>query len=405
MSKPPSTLPSGVRVTDILTVSQFAVIFPIKAILEILEERNLSTIRERHLPNEFVVYFVMMLALFRDCNHREVFRCVAETFCRLRGKRSKDIVIPSSAALSKARDRIKDESLEALFHQCAVPRGKANHKGIWYRQWRKMAIDGSLIDVENTQANREFGFATNQHQTSAGNPQVRFVSLMEVGSHLFIAAKQGGYHDGELALAKALLPHFQPNMICLADRNFYSFDFFKQVTETGAKLLFRVQRGSKFDQLKQFDDNSFLVHIFAATDTKRQYPLRARLIQYKVTGASKETIFLITNILDPVAAPAHELASLYHERWEYEGALDELKTHLNAGSLTLRSKKPTLVKQELWGMLMAHYVVRSTMYDAAELANIDPDGLSFTHTVHVIQRALVRSASDFPPSTDAEESD
>jgi hypothetical protein len=401
MPKTATLLPSGVRTTDTLTVTQFAATFPVDTINEVLEELGCGTVRVRHLPNEFVIYFVMMLALFRDCSHREVYRCVALALNRLMGKGSTKIFIPSASALSQARSRVKDERLKRLFHKLAVPVGKVGEKGVWYRRWRKMAIDGCLVNAEDTPSNRKtFGRATNQHTTIGGAPQLRFVSLMEIGTHLFVGAAMGGYYDGETSLAKEVVSFLKPDMICMADRNFYSFDIFKQITDRGAAVLFRLQKGMSFASDKQLEDDSHLITIYSSTDTKKSEGIKARLIQYKMIGSpTKEAIFLITNILDAKEAPANELAALYHERWEYENALDELKTHLNAKSIVLRSKTPELVKQELWGMLMTHYVIRSTMYQAASREKLDPDRLSFTHTVRVVKRTLVKSASGFSPST------
>jgi hypothetical protein len=399
MPKKPSTLPSGLRATDVLTATQFAATFPIDSVNLALEQHERGTIRVRQLPNELVVYFVMMLSLFRDCSHKEVFRCVAVALNRLVGKSEGDVSIPSAAALSKARDRVGSEPLETLFHQFAQPLGQAGQKGIWYRRWRKIAIDGSLLETDATPANRQyFGSPTNQHQTVSRSPQTRLVSLMEIGTHLFFGAAIGSYYDGEVRLAEKLVPLLRKDMICIADRNFFGFKFFNEVSKTGAALLIRIQRGMSYTSEKMLCDGSHLITIHACKDAKRANGLKARLIQYDVIGAKKrEPIYLVTNILEPEEAPAQELAALYHERWEIESALDELKTHLNAKALVLRSKTPKLVLQELWGMLMTHYVIRKAMYEAASHADLDPDELSFIHSVRVIKRALVSSTGDFFP--------
>ncbi len=90
-------------------------------------------------------------------------------------------------------------------------------------------------------------------------------------------------------------------------------------------------------------------------------------------------------------------AALYSERWEIETALDELKTHLRGSKIVLRSKTPALVKQEFYGLMMAHYAIRGLMHEAALKADQDPDRLSFIHTVRVIRRKLDRAAA-IPPS-------
>jgi hypothetical protein len=123
-----------------------------------------------------------------------------------------------------------------------------------------------------------------------------------------------------------------------------------------------------------------------------------RVIEYglrDVPGA--EPIYrLITTILDPKLVPAKELAPLYHERWEIDTALDELKIHLRGAQVVLRSKAPELVKQEFYGLLMAHFASRGLMHEAALQADEDPDRLSFVHAVHVVQRRMPRSVA-IPP--------
>ena len=80
--------------------------------------------------------------------------------------------------------------------------------------------------------------------------------------------------------------------------------------------------------------------------------------------------------------------ALYQERWEIETALGELKTHLRGRRRVLRSKTPELVRQEFYGLLLAHFAVRSLMHEAALKAKRDLDELSFTHAVRVIKRKI-----------------
>ncbi len=402
MAKPPSELPSGVRVTDIFTVLNFAVIFPVKEIARILEECGCGTKRERNLPSEYVVFFVMMLSLFRNCNHREVYRCVAEAIYMLRNIKKAKIVIPTASALSQARSKLGDIPFQKLFHSCVKPVATLEDRSSYFKRWRVVAIDGSTLHVEDTPKNRtEFGSPTNQHG-AASNPQLRFVSLLETGTRLFFATAIGGYRSGESTLAHSLVGFLKPDMLCLADRNFYSFELFKAVDETGGALVWRLQKGLTLIPERRLQDGSYLTTIFSSKDLEKINPLPARIVQYKVTGGSTEKIFLITNILDPNQASAQELGNLYHHRWEHEIALNELKTHLNAKAFALRSKTPKLARQELWGILMTHYVIRKTMYDAAVESGLDPDRLCFTHSVRVIQRALVKATSDFSPSENME---
>lgn len=397
MPKPPLNLPSGVRTTDLLTATQFASVFTLEIVDAVLKRFDKESQRERMLTNDLVVYFVMMLALFRNCNQREVFRIVAMAFAQFK-KKKKKIEIPSAPALVKARARVGYEVMKEVFHSGVKITGSPEIPGCYFKDWLIMAVDGCTMEVSGTEDNvGEFGQPKNQHRTASPLPMLRFVGLMEVGAHLFQRIELGNYSDGEITLAKKLVESIKPDMLILADRNFFSFDLFNAIDAQGAAFVCRIQRGMKFGPERSLSDHSALVTIYSSDDRNKLNGKQARLIQYRPAGSDKnQVIFLLTNILDPGKASAEELAHLYHERWEYENALDELKTHLCDASLTMRSKTPDLVKQEFWGTQMTYYVIRHTMFLAAANRHLDPDRLSFTHTVKVISRTLVR-ASDFPP--------
>jgi IS4 transposase len=104
-----------------------------------------------------------------------------------------------------------------------------------------------------------------------------------------------------------------------------------------------------------------------------------------------------TTILDEEKAPVIDLAALYHQRWEIEGAFVELNVHLRGPRAVLRSKTPDLVRQELYGLLLAHFAVRALMHEAALAAELDPNDLSFVHSVRVIRRHAM-TATSFSPS-------
>ena len=152
---------------------------------------------------------------------------------------------------------------------------------------------------------------------------------------------------------------------------------------------------------QRLPDGSYWSRIYAGERDWRHQAngVRVRVIDYHLQGlAEAEPIYrLVTTVLDPSAAPAQELAALYHERWEIETALDELKTHLRGAQIVLRSKTPDLVRQEFYGLLLAHFAVRGLMHEAALKADEDPDRLSFLHAVRVIRRKLPTYGA-IPPS-------
>jgi len=201
--------------------------------------------------------------------------------------------------------------------------------------------------------------------------------------------------------AHGVLPAFRPGMLCLADRYFFGYALWRAAAATGADLLWRVRSNLRLPRATVLADGSYLCVVYPSEKDRRHATngVQVRVVEYRLEGvADAEPLYrLVTTILDEAQAPAADLAALYHERWEIEGALAELKTQLRGAQVVLRSKTPDLVRQEFWGLLLAHFAVRGLMHEAALRADEDPDRLSFLHTVRVVRRKLPLLAA-FPPS-------
>ena len=209
-----------------------------------------------------------------------------------------------------------------------------------------------------------------------------------------------GCSTSEIALSKAVLSNLKKGMLCLADRNFFGFQMWKQAADTGADLLWRVKMNALLPCEKRLSDGSYLCRIYASAGDKRKKRdgVVVRVIEYQLEGVqNSEPIYrLVTTILNDDHAPAEQLAALYHERWEIETVFDELKTHLRGARIILRSKTPDLVRQEFYGLMMAHFAVRGLMHEAALSVSEDPDRISFLHTVRVVRRKMA-AFSAIPP--------
>jgi IS4 transposase len=220
---------------------------------------------------------------------------------------------------------------------------------------------------------------------------------------VLFGSQMADYGTGEITLAKAVLQSLQRGMLCLADRQFFGFELWNLARTTGADLLWRIKKNMRLARDEPLSDGSYLSHIYPSErDWRRKTNgVKVRVIDYRLDGVpDAEPIYrLVTTILDHNKAPAVELAALYHERWEIETALDELKTHLRGAKIVLRSRTPDLVRQEFFGLLMAHFAIRGLMHEAALKADDDPDQLSFTHTVRVIRRKLARFPAISPSAT------
>jgi Insertion element 4 transposase N-terminal/Transposase DDE domain len=400
MARTVAALPAGSRITDYISLGVIAKFFPLEKIREALEETKRTSLRERDLPAHVVVYYVIALALYMRSSYREVLRCLLEGVQWLLDP-SVTVKVAGKSGISQARTRLGYEPLKKLYDTIVGPIAERRTKGAWYRQWRLVSLDGSTLDVADTKENeRAFG-RPGASRGSSAYPKIRFVGLLETGTHVLWAAQVGKYAKDEITLARDVVTALQKGMLCLADRFFPGYELWRKAAQRGADLLWRVRGNARLDMDRRLADGSYLSRIYRSTSDRRNQRngIGVRVIEYRLQGVpGAEPIYrLITTILDPKLAPAKELAALYHERWEIETALDELKTHLRGAQIVLRSKTPELVKQEFYGLLMAHFAIRGLMHEAALQADEDPDHLSFLHTVRVVQRRMARYVA-IPPS-------
>jgi hypothetical protein len=399
MARTAMTMNAGGRIAEHLSVGVLARSYPRERIRDILDRMGLQSKRVRDLPSEALVYYVIALGLFMAVSTGEVLRCLVEGLQWLGGARTK-LKVAGKAAISQARSRLGAGPLKALWEESAVPMAREGQPGGFYRGLRLVCIDGSTLDVPDTGENLARFGRQDSSRGQAAFPQLRFVSLCENGPHAIFAARMGPYRVHETTLAADLLSQLQPGMLCLADRLYSIFPLWKKAAATGAALLWRTRSNADLPVEEVLADGSYLSRIYPSEKAKRkkQGGISVRVIEYELEDVENaEPLYrLITTLLDPHAAPAQELATLYPQRWEIEVTLDEFKTHLRGGQVVMRSKTPELIEQEFYGMMLAHRAVRSLMNEAALRQNIDPDQLSFTHSIRVIRRKLA-TAPTLPP--------
>jgi hypothetical protein len=332
------------------------------------------------------------------------------------GSWDQDWKVPSTSAITQARQRLGAGPLRELFHRAAVPVAGLGTTGAWLRGRRLMALDGTSFDVPDTSANvAAFGKMGSGPKVSAF-PKLQVVSLSECGTHAQVAAAMGSCRTGERELAAQLTGPVDEDMLITADSGFYSWQLWDLFAAAGAALCWRVGAAVPLPLVRRLPDGSYLALIFApgATATRKAALLaaarageqidqdRARIVraaEYTVPdrgGEDSELICVITTLLDPAQLTAAEMAFAYHQRWEHESGLDEIKTHLRAAGGILRSQSPELVEQEMWGILLAHYAIRELMCRAADEAGRDPDQVSFIRTVRLVRRQIDDPAA-FPP--------
>ncbi|HVC91867.1 MAG TPA: IS4 family transposase [Acidobacteriaceae bacterium] len=400
MARTVAELPPGTRITDYISLGVITRTFPVSSIGSVLSKTGTASVRQRDLPAQVVVYYVIALALYMQSSYREVLRCLLEGVQWLRDP-SINVRVAGKSGISQARTRLGWEPLRQLHDELVKPVAVRSTRGAWYRTWRLVSLDGSTFDVADEKANEDAFSRPGASRGASAYPQIRFVSLVENGTHVLFGSQMDGYRTGEITLAKAVLPRLRKGMLCLADRNFFGFELWQQAQSTGADLLWRMKKNMRMAAEKHLPDGSYLSHVYPSERDWRHKTNGQvlRVIDYRLEGIEgAEPIYrLATTILDPAKAPAEELAALYHERWEIETAFDELKTHLRGAQIVLRSKTPDLVRQEFYGLLMAHFAIRGLMHEAALKADEDPDRLSFLHAVRVIRRKMAVYGA-IPPS-------
>jgi hypothetical protein len=392
------------RLADLMNIGVLTTQFPMSQVRVILEQTGRGSKRVRDLPAHTLVYYIIALGLFRSVATQEVLRVLQEGLKEIapsprKKQLPKKVKTAGAPAISQARKRLGVEPLRQLYEQVVQPVATEKTEGAFYRKWHLVAMDGFTLEVPDTEANRAaFSRPESPSGGESAYPRIRGVGLVEVGTHVLFGAALDSYAVGEITLAREVVPRLQKGMLCLADRYFPGYPLWKQATQTGAELVWRVREKIRFDVEQRLPDGSWISRFRPNREKGKPpgEPIPVRVIEYRIQG-KEETIRILTSILDWRAAPADELAELYHERWEFETALDEFKTHLRGARTVLRSQTPDLVKQEVYGILLAHFALRGLMHQAALRGGRDPDRVSFTHTVNVVRRTLPRFA-DLSPS-------
>jgi len=303
----------------------------------------------------------------------------------------------SDSGLSGRRQVLGSQGLQALFEErCQVLATPQSMPSAFFGRYRLMAIDGTLFHVADTKANASsFGRSSNQYGPGA-YPQVKCVLLAECGSHAVVGLEMDRYDVSEVHGAYRLLEQVGPDTLLLVDAGLISGAFIEQVRALRAHLLGALEAGA-WEQPKRarhLSDGSVLAWVRPSHGSvyRQRRGMWVRIISYRVTdarlGEPGKVYRLVTTLLNPRIAPAHTLIELYHERWEIELVIDEIKTHERAQRKVLRSKTPAGVRQELYGIYLAHYAVRALLAASAIEAEVDPDRLSFTEGLFELTEML-----------------
>lgn len=348
----------------------------------ILRQTGRQSFRRRRLPADAVARLVVALGLFADLS-------VPQVWSRLHP--ASDVPDPVESAFSQARVRLGAPPLRRLFEEVARPMATHQTVGAFYNGWRLMGLDATNLDLPDTPANaRAFG-RPGTARAAGAFPQLRLLALCELGTRAICGLVIKPGRRNERAMVPALLGSLGPGMLLLWDRGFFGYPMVRRVVEAGAHLLARAPAGLALEPAARLPDGSYLAALRPPRGSAG-VPLTVRVIEYTHDDPGRpgrgERHRLITDLLRPEDLPAAEAPVVYHERWEEELAFGELKTHLSGRAVPVRSQTPALVVQEVYGLALAHYVIRRVLHDAAVTANVDPDRLSFLNALRVVQARL-----------------
>jgi hypothetical protein len=385
------------RLPDRISIGVLAKTFTNDLLDEVIDEADVREVRFRLLPARLMMVFTLACWLFMRSGYGLVMSKLADSHAVV-GRGWGNWEVPTTGPISRAKARLGAEPLRLLFHRVSGPAGKASTPGVFYRDLRVLSVDGFTLDLPDTEENEEFfGRGSNGSATPNPYPQLRALVLAESGTRSLLGAAYGPYHTGEQTLMDDLLPVLGPGMLLLGDRNFASWQLWRTVAATGVALCWRMSASFTLPIRTVLLDGTY--HSELRPPRKKDGPpIVVRVIEYTVitendAGEQVSELFcLATTLLDPDDAPAADLAGLYHDRWQAETGIGDLKTTQRGGpEVVLRSKTPAMVAQEFWAMLCVYQAVRDLVGHAAG-PRLDPSRISFTRALEAARDSVTRAA-------------
>jgi hypothetical protein len=365
----------------------------IDAILEVLK---LTELRVRKLTMVVTIWLCIAMNLYTEESIDDVMIKLVAGPRFLRP--INDIEVAGASAICQRRQQLGVAPMVALFREVCRPMASAQTQDAFLFGLRLMAIDGTVEDVADTPANASyFGRHTGSGRGASAFPQMRCVYLAECGTHAICDGGAWPYKTSERIGGLRVLRSVGANMLVMWDRGFHSFDMCARCSRQKAAFLGRIPAGVLFTPISRLPDGSYLAYLRPSDHKRRRKDERllARIIEYTLDDPARtghrERHRLVTSLLDPGLYPAHDLAVAYHERWEVEITIDETDTHQRRPLRPFRSRTPLGVLQEFYGLLLAHYIIRASMHEAALQAKVAPDRLSFVHSVRILRTAVFQA--------------
>lgn len=392
---------AGERLPDRISIGVLTRTFPARLLDEVIDAAGVRQQRYRLLPARLMMVFTLACWLFMRCGYGLVLAKLTDAHALDEGGWGRWRA-PSTGSITKAKAKLGAKPFELLFAKIAKPSDAEATPGAFWRGLRVVTVDGFTLDVPDTPANAEH-FSRGGNGSSSKNPypQLRALVLAEAGTRSLLAAAHGPSSTGEQTLARDLLSALGPGMLLLADRNFASYALWKAAAATGADLCWRMSASFRLPVRHVLSDGTYISEL-RPPRKKDGPPIRVRVIEYSVITTDEqgqqvsELFALATTLLDPQRFPAIELAGRYHDRWQAETGIADLKTTIRGGpEVVLRSKTPAMVAQEFWAMLCVYQAVRDFIGHAAP-TGLDPGRISFKHAVEAARDSTTWALSPQP---------
>ena len=341
----------------------------------------------KRVPMQLAIWFVVGVGLFSSDAYRQIFRWLTPL----------GTTVPGSSTLTEVRKRVGYELIEKLYLLTVRLLGTAKNQIGFYQGMRLMGVDGFTLNLFDSKENRKHFGRPKNGRCYGPFPQARCVALCELGTHVMWRTSIGKYSQGEQSLLKKLFRFVTSEMLVLLDRNFLSFEIAREITSQKANFLIRCKSNRVLPVLKRLSDGSYLSRIYASQYDQKmdRNGIDVRVIEYTLDDPNRvgsgELHRLVASLLDHRVHPADQLIMLYHQRWEAELAFDELKTHLTERAV-LRSQRPDGVLQEIYALLISHFIIRKISFDASMKANVQPRRISFTATYKILKSKLLEAS-------------
>ena len=346
---------------------------------EALATTGTATLRRRRLPAERAVWLILGMAVLRDWSITGLVNQLELAMPTSRGERT---VAPST--IVKARARLGADPMELLFTRSGDEWGHASADRHRWRGLALYAVDGTTLRVPDSDENREhFGsHVAGGDRGISGYPLLRAVVVMAVRSHLIVAAAFGPYGTDERTYARSLWSSIPDHSLVLVDRNYLQANVLVPLVTQGVDRhwITRTKSTTEYRLIRHLGPGDDLVELEVSREARKKDPslpthFDARAIRYERKGYPPQC--LLTSMVDAERFPAAEVRALYHERWEIELGFGEIKTDLLERLETIRSKSPTAVAQEMWGILLVYNLVRLEMERIAAELGVAPTRISF----------------------------